>query len=147
MERVLLAVAIALAVGALAMVLQRRRPQAPTQQRWAVPDQLDRADFERPGAPWLVVVFTSASCDGCVSALERAQTVASASVVVQEVEFTARRDLHQRYSIETVPMLVVADRQGVVRASLVGVPSPSEVQAALDSLNTGDSESAMGRGD
>ena len=51
MERVLLALGIALAVALLAWVLERRRPQAPTQRRWAVPDQLDRADFERPGAP------------------------------------------------------------------------------------------------
>ena len=141
-----MAVAIALAVAALATVLQRRRPQAPSQGRWAVPDQLDRADFERPGAPWLVAVFSSASCDGCVAALERAQTVASADVVVQDVEFTARRDLHQRYNIETVPMLVVADRQGVVRASMVGVPSAGEVQVALDSLASGGSRTASGPG-
>ena len=31
-----------------------------------------------------------------------------------------RRDLHQRYHIEAVPTLVLADREGVVRASFVG---------------------------
>src|SRR5437764_2462172 len=146
MERVLLAVGIALAVAVLAWGLERRRPQAPSQRRWAVPDQLDRADFERPGAPWLVAVFSSATCDGCATAVQRAQAVASADVVVQDVEFTARRDLHERYNIETVPMLVVADRHGVVRASMVGVPSAGEVQAALDSLASGGSRTASGPG-
>jgi hypothetical protein len=133
-DRVWLAVAIALAVAALAMVLQKRRPEAPSQRRWAVPDQLDRADFERPGAPWLVAVFSSATCDGCATAVQRAQAVASGDVVVQDVEFTTRRDLHERYNIETVPMLVVADRQGVVRAHFIGTPAEGEVEQALTEL-------------
>ena len=134
MERVWLAVAIAVAVAALAMVLQRRRPEAPSQRRWAVPDQLDRADFDRPGAPWLVAAFSSATCDSCAIALQRAQAVASADVVVQDVEFSARRDLHERYNIETVPMLVVADRQGVVRAHFIGTPAEGEVEQAFAEL-------------
>jgi hypothetical protein len=133
-DRVWLAVAIALAVAALALVLQKRRPEAPSQRRWAVPDQLDRADFERPGAPWLVAVFSSATCDGCATAVQRAQAVASGDVVVQDVEFTTRRDLHERYNIETVPMLVVADRQGVVRAHFIGTPAEGEVEQALTEL-------------
>jgi len=135
-DRVLLAVAIALAVAALAMVLQRRKPEPPTQRRWAVPTQLDRTDFDRPGAPWLVVVFSSATCDGCAAALARAQAVASADVAVQDVEFTARRDLHQRYNIETVPMLVVGDRQGIVRAHFIGTPAEGEVEQAFAELTT-----------
>ena|SRR5438874_2214638 len=134
MERVLLAVAIALAVAALAMVLQRRRPQAPSQGRWAVPDQLDRADFDRPGAPWLIAVFSSATCESCATAVTRAQALASADVVVQEIEVGAGRDLHSRYNVEAVPTLVVADRQGVVRASIVGPPGEGELEEAFAEL-------------
>src|SRR5947207_12626117 len=119
MDGVLLAVAIAFAVAALAMVLQRRRPQAPTQQRWAVPAQLDRADFDRPGAPWLVVVFTSATCDSCSEAVTKATPLGSDEVAVQEVELKARADLYERYSIEAVPTIVLADADGVVRSSFV----------------------------
>jgi hypothetical protein len=133
-DRVLLAVAIALAVAALAVVLQRRKPEPPTQRQWAVPSQLDRADFDRPGAPWLVAVFSSATCGGCATAVSRAHVVASADVAVQEVEFTARRDLHERYNIETVPMLVVADRQGVVRAHFIGTPAEGEVEETFAEL-------------
>src|SRR4051794_13614680 len=120
MERVLLAVGIALAVAALAAVLERRRPQPPTQRRWAVPDQLDRSDFERPGAPFIVVVFSSATCNSCGETVDRARELTSADVVVQEVEVGEHGDLHGRYNIEAVPTLVVADREGVVRASFVG---------------------------
>src|SRR5439155_7195166 len=130
MERVLLAVGIALVVAVLVIVLDRRRPQPPSQPRWAVPDQLDRADFDRPGAPWLVAVFTSATCDSCATALALAQALASGDIAVQEVEFTARRDLHERYNIETVPMLVVADRQGIVRAHFIGMPAEGDVEEA-----------------
>jgi hypothetical protein len=133
-DRVLLAVAIALAVAALAVVLQRRKPEPPTQRQWAVPSQLNRADFDRPGAPWLVAVFSSATCGGCATAVSRAHAVGSADVAVQEVEFTARRDLHERYNIETVPMLVVADRQGVVRAHFIGTPAEGEVEEAFTEL-------------
>lgn len=134
MERVLLAVGIAVAVVLLALVLQRRRPEPPSQRRWAVPDQVDRADFERPGAPWLVAVFSSATCDSCATALARAQTLASADVAVQEVEVGARGDLHRRYNVEAVPTLVVADRQGVVRASIVGPPGEGELEQAFAEL-------------
>jgi len=135
-DRVLLAVAIALAVTALALVIQRRRPEPPSQRRWAVPAQVDRFDFDRPGAPWLVLVFSSATCDACATALGRAEAVGSADVAVQEVEFVARRDLHQRYNIETVPMLVVADRDGVVRAHFIGTPAEGEVEQALAELTS-----------
>jgi hypothetical protein len=133
-DRVWLAVAIALAVSALALVLQRRRPEPPSQRRWAVPAQVDRFDFDRPGAPWLVLVFSSATCEACATAVARAQAVASADVAVQEVEFATHRDLHARYNIETVPMLVIADRDGVVRADFVGTPTEGEVAQTLTEL-------------
>ena len=134
MERVLLAVGIALVVFALALVVQRRRPDPPSQRQWSVPAQVDRADFQRPGAPWLVAVFSSATCGGCSTAVDRAQGLASADVVVEDVEFTERRDLHERYNIETVPMLVIADRQGVVRGHFIGTPSDDELAEAMTRL-------------
>jgi thioredoxin-related protein len=133
-ERVLLAVGIALVVFALALLLQRRRPDPPSQRQWAVPAQVDRADFQRPGAPWLVAVFSSSTCDACAAVLDRAQALTSADVVVEDVEFNARRDLHQRYNIETVPMLVIADRQGVVRGHFIGTPTDDQLTEAMTKL-------------
>jgi hypothetical protein len=130
-ERVLLAAAVVALAMIVAVVLERRRPEAPTQSSWTVPSQLDRADFGRPEAPWLVAVFTSATCDSCAKAVERAKVLASDAVTVEEVEVAARPDLHRRYHIAAVPILVVADGEGVVRTSFTGPPAAAELWAAV----------------
>ena len=131
MTRLLIAVGIVAAALVVAYVIERRRPQPPTQPQWRVPSQLDRADFDRPEAPWLVAVFTSASCDTCAGVLAKARPLETRDVAVMEVEAVARRDLHQRYAIDAVPTLVVADREGVVRGSLVGPASAEEIWSAI----------------
>lgn len=131
MERVVVAVAlVAVAVG-VALVLERRRPDAPTQARWAVPSQLDRADFTRPGSPWLVAVFTSATCDACAQVVAKALPLESDDVAVQEVEYAGQADLHRRYGIDAVPCIAVADSEGVVRASHVGPATATDLWATL----------------
>lgn len=132
MERLLIALVLAALVLAVAYVVQRRRAtEAPTQRRWAVPDQLDRDDFDSPAAPWLLAVFTSATCESCAEAVGKATPLASDTVAVQEVALERRRDLHRRYNIEAVPTLVVADDEGVVRATFVGPPKAAELWAAM----------------
>lgn len=126
-------VVVAVAV-ALAVVVDRRRPDPPTQGQWPVPRQLDRSDFDRPDAPWLVAVFSSATCDSCASVVGKSAVLACADVAVQDVEVGARGDLHQRYGIEAVPTIVVADGEGVVRASFVGPPSATDLWAAVAEL-------------
>ena len=63
-------------------VARRRRPDAPTQPARSVPTQLDRADFARPDAPWLVAVFTSATCHTCADVVAKAEVLASDDVAV-----------------------------------------------------------------
>ena len=133
---VVAAVLVALAV-VVAVVLDRRRPDAPTQARWAVPTQLDRADFAGADVPWLVAVFTSATCDSCAGVVARALPLESSEVAVQEVEVTSAPDLHRRYGIDAVPCLVVADAEGVVRASFVGPPTATDLWAAVADLREG----------
>lgn len=132
MERaVLAAVLIVVAVG-VALVLQRRRPEPPTQaRRYRVPQQLDRADFDHPDVPWLVVVFSSTTCQSCAAAVEKAQVLASADVAVLDVSYQARRDLHERYAVDAAPTTLVVDADGVVHASFVGVPSATDLWAAV----------------
>ncbi len=131
MERFLLAAAVVVVAVIVAVLLERRRPEAPTQGSWTVPAQLDRADFARPDAPWLVAVFTSATCDSCAQAVERAKVLASEAVAVDEAEVKARPDLHRRYHIDAVPIVVVADHEGVVRTSFTGPPSATDLWAAV----------------
>lgn len=131
MTRIVLVVAVIAVAAVVALVLDRRRPEAPTQAAWAVPAQLDRADFARPAAPWLVAVFTSATCDSCAKAMDKARVLASEDVAVEEVEVGARPDVHRRYHVDAVPTVVVADDEGVVRASFVGPPTATDLWAAV----------------
>ena len=135
MERLLIAVVLVVVAGTVALVLQRRRPDAPTApQQYSVPSQLDRADFRRPVAPWLVVVFTSRTCASCHGTWEKAQLLECDEVAVQEVEVLESPDLHRRYQIDGVPLVVIADRSGVVRASFVGPPTSTDLWATVAEL-------------
>jgi hypothetical protein len=136
-ERVALAAALVAVALVAAAILQRRRPDAPARSGYAVPGQLDRADFAGPAAPWLVAVFTSATCDACADTVTRARALASPTLAVNEVELAARPDLHRRYAIEAVPLLVLADAEGVVRASFVGPTSATELWAAVAEVRDG----------
>lgn len=124
----------AVAAG-VAAVLRRRGQDAPQQgPSYAVPSQLDRGDFARPDAPWLVVVFSSSTCLACQGTWEKAQLLESDAVATQEVEALERKDLHERYGVDAVPLVVVADAGGVVRRSFVGPPTATDLWAALAEL-------------
>lgn len=133
MERILLAVVLAAVVVVVALVLQRRRPDAPSSSgaEHTAPPQLDRSDFVRPEAPWLVVVFTSATCSTCADVWSKAEVLASDDVAVQQVEAVADRRLHQRYQVGAVPIVVIADARGVVVDSFLGPVSATHLWAAL----------------
>lgn len=119
-------------VGLVAVVVQRRRvPDVPTQRRFRAPEQLNRSDFPRPDAPWLVAVFSSATCDACAQVVTKAKVLESNDVAVAEIEYSAHRDLHERYSIEAVPTLVVADARGVVVATFLGPMTATDLWAAV----------------
>ena len=135
MERAITALVLAgVVLGLAAVVQRRRRPDAPVRTGYAVPQQLDRADFDRSGAAWLVAVFTSATCDSCAGVWDRARHLDCADVAVQEVELHAGKALHDRYRIEAVPTTVVADAAGVVRQSWVGPITATDLWAAVAEL-------------
>ena len=132
MDRLVIAVGIAVLAGVLALVIRRRRrPDAPTRAPGSVPAQLDRADFAGPEAPWLVVVFTSATCASCPDVRSKADVLASNDVAVDTVEFPARRDVHRRYGIDAVPLLLIADAAGVVRQHFFGPVTATDLWAAV----------------
>jgi hypothetical protein len=132
MSRVLLGVALAAIVALVAYVLQRRRSGiAPVVERHHVPTGVDRADFERPGVDWLVVVFTAASCHTCAATWEVARRLESSAVAVQEVEVTAQPALHERYGIDAVPTTIVCDGEGGVVRSFLGPVGATHLWAAV----------------
>lgn len=130
----MVAVVLVLAAVAVAVVLDRRRPPAPTAARWVVPSKVDRLDFSRPEAPWLVVVFSSATCASCAAVVAKARPLESDEVAVEEVEYGARRELHRRYGVDAVPCIVIADAGGVVRASFIGPATATDLWATLADL-------------
>lgn len=136
MESVLLVIVLAACAVGVAVVLQRRRvpAEAPSRTGYAVPERLDRGDFVRPEAEWLVAVFTSSTCDTCAGVWGKAQLLDSDAVATEEVEVTARRDLHEKYAIEAVPATLVVDPDGVVQASFLGPVTATDLWAALAEL-------------
>jgi len=135
MDRVLLAVVIAVVAAVVALLLRRRaRPDAPTQPRGRVPEQLDRRDFGQPDVPWLVAVFTSQTCDACADVRSKVEVLASDQVAVAAIEYPADRELHDRYHIDAVPLVVIADPDGVVRRSFLGPVTATDLWAAVASV-------------
>ena len=130
----LVVVLVLVAVGIAAVINRRRRPPAPTNVSHTVPDRLDRADFVRPEAPWLVAVFTSASCSSCGGVWDKARHLDGDAVAVQEVEAGAARVLQDRYRITAVPTVVIADAVGVVRAAFVGPVTATDLWATMAEL-------------
>ena len=134
MDRLLVLVVVAAAAATLAYLVQRRRPDAPIRTGWMVPEQLDRRDFTRPDAPWLVAVFTSASCDSCAAVVDVAGPLASAAVAVDVVEVDERREVHDRYAVDAVPMVLLVDTLGVVRDHHLGPVSATHLWGSLAEL-------------
>ena len=130
-QLIIAAVVVAAAIG-LGLVLRRQqRVDSPTQVSHHVPTQLDRRDFPESTTPWLVAVFSSTTCATCADVVRKALVMRSSEVAVCEVEYIADRELHDRYSIAAVPIVVVADSDGVVRAAFTGPVSATDLWAAV----------------
>lgn len=130
MDRVLLVFGALAIAGVFAAVLGRRTA-APASNIHRIPSVLDRRDFARPDAPWLVAVFTSSTCNTCAGVWERAELLGSEAVVCQRIDFQEDRSLHERYRIDGVPTLVVADADGAVKRAFLGPVTSTDLWAAV----------------
>ena len=136
--RIVIGVVLVVVAIAVAFVIERRRrPSAPVRDAYPVPRQLHRPDFPRPDAPWLVALFSSSTCDSCAAMRERVSALEDAEVAVVDVEFSTARDMHERYAISGVPMVLVADAEGVVHESFVGPATAAELSTAVERSRTG----------
>ena len=125
-------VGVVVVIALLANLWQRKRQvDAPTQGASEVPSQIDRSDFVRPDAPWIVLAFTSATCQTCSDIERKVRVLETNSVAIQILEYTAERDLHERYKIDAVPTVLMADANGVVQANFLGPVSATDLWAAL----------------
>jgi len=117
--------------GVIAWFLRRQRPEAPPRDAYPVPRQLDRADFPRADAAWLVAYFSSATCASCQGLGPKVAVLESIDVAVCEVSFEDERDVHERYDIAAIPMVLVADGDGVVQRAFVGATSATDLWAGV----------------
>ena len=132
MSQVIIAAAVLVVALIVGSVLRRQRTvDAPTQPVFSAPTQIDRSDFSDAGAPWLVAVFSSSSCDACADVVRKASVLSCSEVAVVDVEYSAAAALHRKYHVDAVPIAVVADRAGVVRASFIGPMSATDLWAAV----------------
>jgi hypothetical protein len=138
-ERFFIALALVVVAVVVATVIQRRRPQPSRAPAFKVPERLDRDDFDRPDTEWLVAAFTSATCDTCAGVVQKARALESEVVAVQEVEVKARKDLHERYEVDAVPLVLVVDASGEVRRHYFGPVPTSELWAAVADERAGSS--------
>lgn len=134
MINLLIAAAIVVVVSVVALVARGRRvDDAPTQREWHVPSQIDVADVGTDGRAdhWNVVVFTSSTCLVCRDVAHKAEALSSRHVTVREVEYSTDRGLHEKYRIDAVPTVLVADHLGVVRRHFLGPVSATDLWAAV----------------
>jgi hypothetical protein len=135
--RVVVVLVLVLVAVAVAELIRRRTAQpAPVRTGTLAPGQLDRGDFVRPGAEWLVVLFSSDTCLSCGGAWEKVELLESSAVAVERVSFQADRERHERYGVDAVPLVLVADVEGVVQATFVGPPSAADLWASLAELRS-----------
>ena len=135
MTQLAILVIVGAIAGAVAWYLQRRKAPEPERgSSWAVPELVRRSDFDRPDAPWLVLLFSSDTCLACRGTAAKAELLESDEVAYQEVDHLERKDLHDRYGIDAVPMVLLVDPIGSVRRSFVGEPTATDLWAALAEL-------------
>ena len=135
MERLLIVVVVGIVAVVVATLVQRRRPPVePADTGYHVPSQLHRSDFDRPDAPWLVVLCTSATSRSCQGMWDKARHLESDAVAVQQVEVTEAKAIHERYRIDGIPTTLIADAEGVVRSSFLGPATATDLWAAVAEL-------------
>jgi hypothetical protein len=65
---------------------------------------------------------------------EKVSALESEAVAVQEVEAGAHRPLHDRYRVDAVPLVVMADRTGAVRAHFFGPVAAADLWSTMAAL-------------
>jgi len=144
--RIVIALLVLATVGGVALLMRRRPPDAPPRDVFPVPKQLDRSDFPRPDARWLVALFSSATCDSCHGLGDKLTPLESADVAVCDVDFERQEALHRRYELAAIPTTVIADHEGVVCRAFVGAFTATDLWAAVAELRDPGSSPEPGLG-
>ena len=118
----------------VAYIVNNRRKDSPSVPKGSLPIQLDRNDFDKPGIKWLLVFFSSESCSSCIQVREILNDINRNTIHIQEVDFPREKSLHSRYAIDSVPIVLIANLEGVVVWSYAGVPSNDLIRDFISTL-------------
>lgn len=127
--RLLIAGGIVVTAIVVASLLRNRRTQSPTIGRNEAPSFVSRSDFAHPEAPLLVLLFSSASCDSCVQVWDQLQKLEG--IAIERVDYPERNDLHERYGITAVPLVLVVDSAGLVQSHHFGKCSAEQLKRLI----------------
>lgn len=131
MERLLLVLILAAVASLIAWAASRMQRTAGPTVVGATPEHLERGDFVAADSPWLLALFSSATCLACRDVRTALSAFESGTVAVQDIEVTASPQLHSRYKIDSVPTTVLADADGIVRGAWLGPLSVSDTEDLL----------------
>ncbi|MGI9609824.1 MAG: TlpA family protein disulfide reductase, partial [Acidimicrobiia bacterium] len=116
---------------AVAVILQRRRPEPPSSPSYRTIAEIDRSEFAHPGAPVLLVMFGSTTCHTCPTVWD---TIESLDVPSERVDVQTDPKRHQRYRIDGVPTTIVAGADGVVSRTFFGPVSRQDLESAVSGI-------------
>ncbi|GIU85320.1 MAG: hypothetical protein KatS3mg008_2095 [Acidimicrobiales bacterium] len=130
------AVLTAAVVGATAalvgLVLRRRGSQDAGLDLHGVPVHLEPADLGLSPSEWALVVFTDSECASCASTVRSAREKTAGRVALVEVDYRIRPDLHEKYRVDAVPMLLLVADDGTVDSWFVGPPTDHDLAEMVD---------------
>ncbi len=127
----------ALAAGVAVVLRSRAGTDAPTRPTWAVPGEVDRADLPRPDAALAGRGVQLVDLHGVPGDLEKARQLESDEVAVCHLDSVADAELHRRYGIDAVPLVLIADADGRVRGSFLGEPPAADLWKAVADAREG----------
>ena len=98
----------------------------------------DEHDLSVAGAEVTLVQLSSPVCSACV-AMRRVGTelaAADSTVAHREIDVVDEPEVARRHSVFTTPTTLVLDREGRVRARLIGAVTAADVRAAVDAARS-----------
>ncbi len=98
----------------------------------------DEHELVVPGAEVTLVQLSSPVCSAC-EAMRRVATElvdSDATVAHREIDVLDDPEIARRHSVFSTPTTLVLDRDGHVRARLIGAVRPADVRAAVDAARS-----------
>ena len=134
MSRLIVLALISFGASLAAVLLRKLNYRNFVTSGWSIPGHLNREDFGFLSEPWLVVIFSSDSCETCKPVVAESMKLSSLGIAVQEIALETNKDLHKKYDIDAVPMLLLVDKFGVVRSSHLGPANFDEVKKSIETF-------------